>query len=308
MRRPVRRETLEISSVIIIWITRVPAVDKYSNWFAAQEDCVQVGILILSLLMAFLLAVAAGYIGIRPPAALMAKAKAPDLGFAAALYDWMAQRPALPSTQCGPVDPPGPCGERLAASAEKWQADFSQYVAAIQSRQYYAEWTRAGEEFPTYNRETQVFTFTLAVEGDIRADAKTCVPFLVIAQMPSGITAGPWPDPGSQAASRLDILKRLREVRAKSKPKPHPCLRAPQWTAWVRVEPETARIWADRAKEKGWKLEMYFRLDRAESLLLSNWDEDARLTDADFLKEQRIWLWVDAVRLVIGDLVVHEWR
>lgn len=283
----------------------LPLARRYSAWFAEQADYIQVAVMASSLAMAFLLAVAAGYVGIRPPAAL--KAQAPDRGLAAALYDWMAQRPALPSTQCEPFDPPGPCGERLVAAAEKWQDDFSQYVAGIRSRQFYAEWKRDGKDFPTYNRETQVFTFTLAVEGNVRADAKTCVPFRVIAQMPNGITAGPWPDHGGEAP-RVDILKRLRELRARPKPVPHPCLRAPEWTAWVRVEPETARIWTDRAREKGWKLEMYFRMDRAESLLLPNWDEDGRLTDADFLKEQRIWLWVDAVRLLIGDLVVHEWR
>lgn len=200
------------------------------------------------------------------------------------------------------------CGQRLAASAEKWQSDFAGFVARIQAEKRHAEWKREGKDFPTYNRDTGIITFTLALEGDVRGDAKTCLPFRVIAQMPPGITTGQWPDQGNEATAPADIRERLGDVGVKPAPFPHPCLRATDWTAWVRLAPGTAESWMARAKEKGWRLEMFFHLDKAESPLRPNWDEDARLTDSDFLKEQRIWLWVDEVRLVIGDLVVHRWR
>lgn len=289
-------------------VLRLPLVRRFSGVLGDQPDYVQVGLIAFSLAMAFLLAVATGYIGLRPPAALTAKAEAPSHELAAVLYEWLERRPALPSTQCGPAETPAMCGQRLAAGAEKWQADFADYLAGIQAEQRYAAWKREGKDFPTYNRDTGIITFTLALEGDVRGDAKTCLPFRVIAEMPQGLTTGLWPDQGNEAAAPADLRKRLREVIVKPALFPHPCLRATEWTAWARVEPEAAQVWTDRAKEKGWRLEMFFRLDKAESPLRPNWDEDARLTDSDFLKEQRIWLWVDEVRLVIGDLVVHRWR
>jgi len=290
-------------------ILRLPLVRPYSAWFGQQSDYVQVALLTFSLAMAFLLSVAAGYIGVRLPAARTAKAQEPLPTLASVLYGWLEQRPAPPSTTCGQFVPPALCTEQLAADAEKWQAAFAAYQASLQSRQYYAVWTRDGKDFPAYNSETGFFTFTLALEGKPQADAKTCVPFRVIAQMPPGITAGSWPDQGDQAKKPgTDIRQRLREVIVKPAVFPHPCLRTTEWTAWVHVEPDTARVWAAWAKSKGWRLEMYFRLARTESLLLPNWDADARLTDGDFLNEQRVWLWVDAVRLAIGDVVVHEWR
>ncbi|MDH7488779.1 MAG: hypothetical protein QHH80_04660 [Anaerolineae bacterium] len=288
-------------------ILRWPVVRGFSQWFERQEDYMQVALLAFSLAMAFLLIVAAGYIGLRPPAALTAKAEAPT-DLAAVLYEWKAQQPALPATKCDPHTPQETCWRQLMAGAEEWQADFAEYVAAIQAKQRYAAWTHEGKDFPTYNRDTGVITFTLALEGPVRADEKTCLPFRVIAQMPAGITTGPWSDQEDQAKPSGDIRQRLRDTGVKPKPFPHPCLRTTNWTAWVRIEPATAQSWAARAKEKGWKLEMFFRLHEAESPLLSNWDEDGRLTDGDFLKEQRIWVWVDEVRLLIGDQVVYTWR
>lgn len=289
-------------------VLALPLVRRYSAWFGQQSDFVQIALLAFSLTIAFLLAVAAGHIGVRPPAVRAAEVQEPPPTLASVLYAWLERRPARPSTTCGPFVPPALCAQRLAADAEKWQADFAAYQADLQSRQSYAAWTRDGKDFPAYNSETGIFTFALALEGNPRADKKTCVPFRVIVQMPLGICTDPWPDQGAQAKPGTDTRQRLRQVVVKSAAFPHPCLRTTEWTAWARVEPETAQIWAAWAKDKGWKLEMYFRLARAESLLLPDWDEDARLTEADFLKEQRIWLWVDAVRLVIGDVVVHEWR
>ncbi len=282
-------------------ILRWPVVQGFSRWFAQQKDCVQVAVIAFSLAMAFLLSVAAGYVA-------RIQAEAPPHELSGVLYEWRAQQPALPSTKCAPYTPQEICWRQLAAGAGKWQADFAGYVARIQAEQRYAAWKREGKDFPAYNRDTGVITFTLALEGAVRADEKTCLPFRVIAQMPTGITTGPWPDQGDQAKPSGDIRQRLRETIVKPKPFPHPCLRTTNWTAWARIEPATAQSWAARAKEKGWKLEMFFRLHEAESPLLSNWDEDGRLTDADFLKEQRIWLWVDEVRLVIGDQVVYTWR
>lgn len=288
-------------------ILRWPVVRPLSDWLGEQHDYMQFALISLSLAMAFLLAVAAGYIGLHP-AVLTAKAEAPSHELAAVLYEWLEQRPALPSTQCPPHMPQEACWRQLAAGAEKWQTDFADYVARIQAEQRYAMWKHSGKDFPTYNRDTGVLTFTLALEGLVRADEKTCLPFRVIAEMPPGITAGLWPDHGHAKTRAAGILQRLPFGAGKTKTFPHPCLRATDWTAWVWPEPATAESWMARAKEKGWALEMFFRLDKAESPLLPNWDEDARLTDEDFLKEQRIWVWVDEVRLVIGDTVVHRWR
>lgn len=289
-------------------ILRWPLVRRYSAWFGEQSEYMQIGLLAFSLAMAFLLSVAAGYMGIRPPAALTAKAEAPTHELAAVLYEWQAQQPALPSTKCAAYTPKETCWRQLSASADKWQAAFAGYMAAIQAEQRHAVWKREGKDFPAYNEEAGVITFTLALEGASRADEKTCRPFRVIAEMPPGVTTGTWPDQRQQAAHAADIRQRLKQVIAKPKLFPHPCLWATEWTAWARIEPATAHSWAASAKEKGWQLEMFFRLHEVESPLLPNWDEDARLTDADFLKEQRVWLWVDEVRLVIGDLVVHTWR
>ncbi len=289
-------------------ILRLPLVRRYAAWFGRQEDYVQIGLLAFSLAMALLLAVAAGYIGVHPPSIFTAKAQGPHRELAAVLYDWLERQPARPSTECGPFVPPALCTQRLAANAQKWEADFAAYVVDIQGQTYSVEWTRAGKDFPAYNKDTGVITFTLALEGKPQADEKTCLPFRVIAQMPPGITTGPWPDQGAQAKPAGGLRQRLKQVVVKPALFLHPCLRAAEWTAWARVEPETARVWAAWAKDKDWKLEMHFRLDRMESLLRPNWDEDARLTDGDWLTEQRVWLWVDAVRLVIGDVVVHEWR
>ncbi len=289
-------------------ILRLPLVRRFSGWLGGQADYMQIGLIAFSLALAFLLAVAAGYIGVRPPAALTAKAEAPSHQLTAVLYEWLEQRPALPSTACGPAEPPAMCGQRLAADAEKWQARFAAYVTRIQAEQRYATWKREGKDFPTYNRDTGIIAFTLTLEGDVRGDAKTCLPSRVIAEMPRGITTGLWPDQANEATAPANIRERLREGIVKPAPFPHPCLRATEWTAWARIAPAAAQSWTARAKEKGWRLEMFFRLDKAESPLRPNWNEDARLTDSDFLKEQRIWLWVDEVRLVIGDLVVHRWR
>lgn len=275
-------------------VLRWPVVRRFSDWFGQQDTFAQVMLITLSLATGFLLAVAAGYTVVRPPSMPTAKAEASSHELTSVLYEWLAQRPALPSTKCGPEVLPAACGQRLAAGAEQWQARFAAYVAALQAEQWYAQWRREGKDFPAYDRGAGILTFTLGLEGAVRADGKTCLPFRVIAELPQGITAGLWPDQGN--------------YNTKPKPFPHPCLRATEWIARVRVEPETAQIWMDRARQQGWKVEMFFHLDKAESPLRPNWDEDARLTDDDFLKEQRIWLWVDEVRLVIGGTVVHRWR
>ncbi|MBC7258820.1 MAG: hypothetical protein H5T65_06200 [Chloroflexi bacterium] len=289
-------------------VLRLPLVRHFSAWYAAQPNYVQMGLNVISLAMALLLAVAAGYLGLRPPSALTAKAQAPTHELAAILYGWMDQRPALPSADCGPFEPAAACRARQAADVAQWESRFAEYVRIIQAEQERAEWVHDGKDFPTYNRDTGVITFTLALQGAVRADEKNCLPFRIIAQVPSGITTGPWPDQGGQAKANTDIRQRLREVAVKPKPFPHPCLRTAQWTAWARVEPETAQVWAAWAKDKGWKLEMFFHLDNAECPLAPNWDEDARLTKQDFAEEQRIWLWVDEVRLAIGDAIVQRWR
>ena len=275
-------------------VLALPVIRQYAAWFGKQAGHVQVALITLSLALAFLLALAAGRLGLTPPAVHEAKAQAETLDLAGALYGWADQQPAVTEVKCGPFETQAACQRRLATDAEQYEDRFGDYVRQVRDEQQWAVWKRKGDAFPKYNADTGELVFTFALEGKAQGDAKYCTPLRVIAKMPEGVHAGIWPDQG--------------DAKTKIKPFAHPCLRAPEWTAVVRVDTETAKIWDERAKADGWRLEMFFRLENWESPLHPDWDEDARLRGEDLLAERRLWLWVDEVQLVIGDLVVQRWR
>ena len=305
----------------------LPVVRQYSGWFGRQSDYVQAALIILSLVMAFLLAVAGGWIGLKPPRVQAAQAKSQPVDLAGILYALNKEQPAPPEIKCEPFETDAACQRRLAAAAELHEDRFSDYVRQAKAEQQQTVWERKGDAFPKYDANTGGLAFTFALEGKAQGkpkpapkptpiatpnaiqkrlgqllaktpfgqgDAKTCTPLRIIARTPAGVAAGTWPDQG--------------DAETKAKPFVHPCLRAPEWKAVVRVDPETAAEWEKRAKADGWRLVMFFRVEDWESALHPNWAEDVRLRDDDLLPEQRVWLWVDEVQLVIGDLVVQRWR
>jgi hypothetical protein len=275
-------------------VLALPVVRPYAAWFDKQADYVQAALITLSLAMALLPGVTAGQLGLSPPAVQEAKAQTVPTDMAGVLYAWTDQQPAVTKVQCNPFETEVACQRRLAAEAEQYVGLFDEYLGQLQGEQQRAIWTRKGDAFPKYNADTGEMAFSFGLEGKALGDPKTCTPLRVIAKVPEGVVSGIWPDQG--------------DAKTKIKPFTHPCLRAPEWKAVVRVDPETVKIWEKRAKADGWRLEVFFYLEDWESPFHTNWDDDARLREEDLLAERRLWLWVDEVQLVIGDLVVQQWN
>jgi hypothetical protein len=136
--------------------------------------------------------------------------------------------------------------------------------------------------------------FSFQMEGTPVGDEKTCIPLRVVAFMPEGIITGVWPDQQGPDSPKNPFL--------------HPCLRCVEWKARVRVDAAEARRWIRAAKAEGCRLEMHFRLRGWESPIRTEWARDACLKANDFVGERRIWLWVDEVRLMVGDEMVQRWH
>lgn len=302
-------------------VLNLPGVRNFAAWFTRQADHVQVAMITLLCAMALLLGVAAGRMGLAPPRVQEARAEAQPTDLAGILYALMDGQPGSPGLGCQSFETQVVCQRRLEAAGEKYEDDFADYVHRLQGEQKLAVWSREGGAFPKYDSGTGELAFDFALEGKAQGKLKPTVtpsplqkkvtellaklssdqgqtgiytPLRVIMKMPEGVSPGIWPDQG--------------DVQTKPKTFAHPCLRAPDWKAVVRVPPDTARTWEERAKADGWRLEMVFRLEQWEDALRRGWDEDTRLDADDLLPEQRMDLWVDEVRLVIGDLVVQRWR
>jgi hypothetical protein len=302
-------------------VPNLPVVRQYAAWFSNQADYVQVALIGLSLVLALLFGVAAGRMGLAPPRVQEAKAEAQPTDLAGILYAWMDGQPGAPGLDCQSFETQIACQWRLEADAEKYEDDFAGYVRRLQGEQKQADWAREGGAFPKYDSVTGELAFDFALEGKAQGKLKPtvtpsplqkkvnellaklsfdqgqtriCTPLRIIMKMPEGVSPGIWPDQG--------------DIKTKPKAFAHPCLRAPGWKAVVRVAPDTAKIWEERAKAEGWRLEMVFRLEEWENALRRGWDDDARLGAEDLLPEQPVDLWVDELRLVIGNLVVQRWR
>ena len=274
-------------------VLNLPVIRQYAAWFSKQAGYVQGAVIVLSLALAFLLALAAGRMGLDVPNVQQAKAEVLPSDLAGELYRWTQTQPGAPGFACGAFESQAACQLRRAAEAATYQGRFDAYVRQAQGEQQKAVWTRTGDAFPKFDAKGNL-AFAFALEGKAQGDAKTCTPTRILATMPQGIITGVWPDQGDAAS--------------KAKPFAHPCLRAPDWKAVVRVDSETAKLWDQRAKAEGWRLEMFYRLAEWQSALRDGWGGDSLLLGDDLLTERKMRLWVDEVRLVIGDLVVQRWR
>ncbi len=275
----------------------LPFVQKYTAWLQRQPSYVQTLLSGWMVLLAAALAVLAVFLWINPP--IVAKSAPPEAVIqtrdpSEVLYGWLEEQPEVPKTNCGSFETAAQCQRRLASQAEAFQVKSWAYAYEQMGVMQSAVWVKAGDAFPGYKTSAGLFEFSFQMEGAPQGDAKTCIPLRVIASMPEGIVTKAWPDQQGPDSPK--------------NPFPDPCLRSTEWTAQVGVDAAEARRWIGAAKADGWRLEMTFRLQGWESPIRDDWDRDACLTADDFLSERRIWLWVDEVRLVVGDEVVHRWR
>ncbi len=274
-----------------------PLVRPYINWLQRQPRYVLALLNAWLVLLAVALAILAAFLWMKP--ATLAQSAAPteiliqthDLS--EVLYRWLEEQPGVPQVRCEDFETPAQCQRRLASEAEKFQHDFWKYVCGQTVVMQSAVWVKAGDAFPKYNAAAGEFEFAFRMEGEPAGDEKTCIPLRVIALMPEGIITDVWPDQQGPDSPK--------------DPFPHPCLRCTDWKVRVRVDAVEASRWVRKAQADGWRLEMHFRLEGWESPIRGDWGRDASLKADDFVDERRIWLWVDEVRLVVGDEVVRRW-
>lgn len=277
---------------------RLPLIQRYTDWLQRQQPIVQTGLLAWMAALAAALAILAVSLWMNPT--ILAKSALPESvvqthDLSEMLYGWLEEEPKPPKADdCGPFETSAQCQRRLASQAEAFQVKFWAYAHQQTEMTQSAVWVKAGDAFPAYSAAAGLFEFPFQMEGTPQGDPKTCIPLRVIASMPPGIVTKAWPD--------------QQGPDAPANPFPHPCLRCTEWTARVGADADTAKRWIEAAKADGWRLEMTFRLQEWESPIRDEWDRDACLAADDFVGERRIWLWVDEVRLVVGDEVAHRWR